>query len=123
MSLENSKVEEMHRDRAFIEEFTARVATILRRVEHLVEFAQNHFPEGRVSETKDDILRAAVVFIHTTLEDSLRFIGSRFIPLTSNVEVLNKIGLVDSSGVLRPEKFSLGKTCRTPRQDSRSAYC
>ena len=79
MSSDNSKLEEARRDKTFVDEYIARIATTLRRAEHLAEFAETAFPKGGYSQTKDDILRAAVVFLHATLEDFLRYIGTKFI--------------------------------------------
>ncbi len=55
----------------------------------------------------DDVLRSAVVFLHATLEDTLRTIASDFLP-TANETVLNQVPLKGSNGT-RAEKFSLGK--------------
>jgi hypothetical protein len=97
------------------EELTAYIARILygitanlARVRTLIELAETRFPRDRFSQIKDDILRAAVVFLHATLEDFLRFIGSKYIP-ASGEDVLNRISLFGSSDVLWPEKFFLGK--------------
>jgi hypothetical protein len=106
MSSYNSKPEEM---RAFINEYNARIATNLRRAENLIEFAENSFSKDRLSSIKDDILRAAVVFLHATLEDFLRYIGCKYIP-SGDEDVLNKISLIGSSD--RPEKFFLGKLAK-----------
>ena len=92
-------------EREFINEHLARIATNLRRAEDLIKFAADCFPKEPAPETKDDILRAAVVFLHATLEDFLRYIVSKFIPSGSEA-ALNKISLIGSS---RAEKFFLGK--------------
>jgi hypothetical protein len=96
----------------FIKEHLARVATTLRRAEHLIAFAENYSPikpPAQVEDDiKDDILRAAVVLLHATLEDFLRFIACRFVPF-SNEDILNTIGLAGGSHTGRPEKFFLGK--------------
>jgi hypothetical protein len=93
----------------FINGYNFRIATNLRRVGDLIEFAENRFTKDRQSQIKDDILRAAVVFLHATLEDFLRYIGGGYIPSGSE-DVLDKISLVGSSD--RPEKFSLGKLAK-----------
>jgi RiboL-PSP-HEPN len=111
MSSDNQKHEKAFNEITFINEYNARIATHLRRTEHLIEFAENTFPKDTPSETKDDILRAAVVFLHATLEDFLRYIGSKYIP-SSSEDVLNKISLIGSSDILRPEKFFLGKLAK-----------
>jgi hypothetical protein len=87
------------------------IATNLRRAEDLTVFAEKHFMKDGPSPIRDDILRAAVVFLHATLEDFLRYIGSKYIPSGSE-DVLNKISLIGSSDVLRPEKFLLGKLAK-----------
>ncbi len=106
MSFDKLDYEKAFKEIAFINQYNARIATNLRRTQDLIDFAENSFPKDRPSQTKDDILRAAVVFLHATLEDFLRYIGSKYIP-SSSEDVLNKIGLIGSSD--RPEKFFLGK--------------
>jgi hypothetical protein len=108
---DDPKLEEARKDRAFIDEYNVRIATNLRRAEDLIEFAEDSLPQTRPSQIKDDILRAAVVLLHATLEDFLRYIGSKYIP-SSSEDVLNKISLSGSSDVLRPEKFFLGKLAK-----------
>jgi hypothetical protein len=107
MSPHNWKLEEARRDKEFIDESIDRFVTTLRRAEHLAKFAETAFPQGRYSETKDDILRAAVVLLHATLEDFLRYLGTKFISSSNDKDVLNKISLLGSRG--RTEKFSLGE--------------
>ena len=106
MSSHDSTPEEM---RAFINESNSRIATNLRRADNLIDFAENYFPKDSPSPTKDDILRGAVVFLHATLEDFLRYIGCRYIP-SGGEDVLNRISLIGSSD--RPEKFFLGKLAK-----------
>ena len=101
-------MDEMLEQRDFVNKYNLRIGTNLRRVEDLITFADNRFPKDRSSQIKDDILRAAVVLLHATLEDFLRFLGGRYIP-SGGEEVLNRMSLVDSSSVLHPEKFLLGK--------------
>src|SRR6266550_5269430 len=111
MSSDNPKPVKILKEITFINAYNARIATNLRRAADLIEFAENSFPKDRPPQTKDDILRAAVVFLHATLEDFLRYIGARYIPSGSE-DVLNKISLIGSSDVLRPEKFFLGKLAK-----------
>jgi len=59
-------------------------------------------------EIRDDILRAAVVFLHATLEEFLRTVASFLLPQASE-ETLNTIPLLGSRDLLRPEKFFLGR--------------
>jgi hypothetical protein len=68
-------VEEPERQGAFIDGYNKYIATNLRRAEDLIQFA-DRFEKDRPSPIRDDILRAAVVFIHATLEDCLRYIKS-----------------------------------------------
>jgi hypothetical protein len=65
-------VEELDRLWAFIDGYNKYIATNLRRADDLIRFAENCRP----SRIKDDILRAAVIFLHATLEDFLRYIRS-----------------------------------------------
>jgi hypothetical protein len=65
-------VEELDKQRAFIDGYNKYIATNFRRAEDLTRFPQNCRP----SQIRDDILQAAVVFIHATLEDFLRYIAS-----------------------------------------------
>jgi hypothetical protein len=81
--------EQIVREIDFINEYNARIATNLRRAGNLIEFAENHFPKEASSQTKDDILRAAVVFLHATLEDFLRYIGCKQTDFSSLSEILN----------------------------------
>jgi hypothetical protein len=57
---------------AFIDGYNKYIATNLRRAQDLIRFAENCRP----SRIRSDILRAAVVFLHATLEDFLRYIRS-----------------------------------------------
>ena len=84
-----------------------RITTNLTRVPNLIELANAQRPQI----TREDILRAAVVFLHATLEDFLRYIGMNYL-LTAGEAALDKIGLVGSSDVLRAEKFFLGKLAK-----------
>src|SRR6266436_9838617 len=88
-------VEQMVKEIDFINEYNFRIATNLTRAEDLIEFAEKNFKD-RSSQIKDDILRAAVVFLHATLEDFLRYIGGKYIP-SGREAVLDKISLVGSS--------------------------
>ncbi len=85
-----------------------RIGDNLTRVGNLIELAQR---TSLAQGTKEDVLRSAVVFLHATLEDFLRYIGFKYLP-TASEAVLDKIGLVDSSDVLRAEKFLLGKLAK-----------
>ncbi len=59
---------------------------------------------------REDVLRAAVILIHATLEDFLRTVGATYLPHATE-EVLNGIALVGSKEP-RAEKFYLGRLAR-----------
>ena len=88
--------------------------------EHYVRFCRNI---GRVDSLKElferakktpghptvkeaDILRAAVVFLHSALEDYFRGVLSQWIPIRGNEKTLDSISLLGTEG--RVEKFLLG---------------
>src|SRR2546427_11301455 len=56
-------------------------------------------------DDSDDLMRAVIVMNHAYLEDFLRSLAERFLPLASE-EVLNKVPLLGRKG--RPDKFQLG---------------
>lgn len=58
-------------------------------------------------DSLDDILRLCVVFTHATLEDFLRTIAARLLPIADK-DVLNQIPLEGISPSGRAEKFLLG---------------
>lgn len=94
----------------YIQKHLNRITVNLVRVENLVKLAEEVYPnppKGLILY-KQDLLRSAVVFLHATLEDFLRYIGMMYLP-NCNEEVLNRIALVGTSDILRPEKFFLGK--------------
>lgn len=84
---------------AAIEPYLRRNVENFYRVGRLVGFA--------TGESRDDILRAAVVLLHATLEDCLRSISSALLP-NSGEASLNRVPLISCAGS-RAEKFSLGK--------------
>jgi len=63
---------------------------------------------GRRAVRSSDVLRAAVVLLHATLEDFMRTLSRHLLP-TQEEAVLNKIPLSGTADHGRPEKFSLGK--------------
>jgi hypothetical protein len=63
---------------------------------------------GPTKLNKEDILRAAVVFLHASLEDFLRGVALSYLPLASE-NALNAVPLVGSNASGRTEKFFLGK--------------
>lgn len=86
-----------------VNRFNANIA----RVDNLVRlYEQTHgHGRGRRSIGANDILRAATVLLHASLEDLLRSIARWRIPIAGD-PVLNKVPLAGSPG--RFEKFGLG---------------
>jgi hypothetical protein len=95
----------------YIAKHLYRITANLGRVKALVELAQSGFAAGAPPTMKEDVIRAAVVFLHATLEDFLRYIGLTYLPSAGEV-VLDRIGLIGSSDVLRADKFFLGKLAK-----------
>ncbi len=86
------------------DEIKNRLDKNLRRARNLVDIFENSAPKktNRVIDT--DILRAATVFLHATLEDFLRSIAAWKLPLASP-KVLNNIPF---AGKEKGQKISLG---------------
>lgn len=63
---------------------------------------------GRRPVNSADVLRAAVVLLHATLEDFIRTIAHDLLPLQEG-GVLNKVPLSGTGEHGRPEKFLLGR--------------
>ena len=85
----------------------SRVDANLARVDNLVaiyETALAGAGQGRRGHAKTDVLRAAVVLLHATLEDCLRSIAYWRLPLAGQ-DVLDKIPLCTAAPAI---KFSLG---------------
>jgi hypothetical protein len=72
----------------------------------LLTFQLKHPPES--AEVAQDVLRAAVVLVHATLEDFLRTIALQLVP-SLDEKFLNQVPLAESSDSGRAEKFLLGK--------------
>ena len=91
----------------FTMELGLRVGANLRRVRGLVDLYQRIVGTvaGRPSVQESDLLRAAVVLLHATLEDFLRSLASIRLP-TSSVEVLKQIPFTGSDG--RKTNVTLG---------------
>lgn len=78
------------------------------RVDSLCElFERSKKSPRRPTVTEGDILRAAVVFLHSALENYLRSILTQWIPLKSDKKELDRISLAGREG--RVEKFYLGE--------------
>lgn len=79
----------------------------LARVDSLCAlFAQTKQSTHRATVKEADILRAAVVFLHSALEDYLRGVITEWLPYKGDVKALDKIALLGTEG--RAEKFGLG---------------
>jgi hypothetical protein len=100
---------ENNRLMAFVESHGGRLGQNLARVRSLVSvYNQRHGTgRGRRRVADMDVLRAAVVFLHASVEDFLRSMAAVQVPLASE-DVLNAVPLVGSLSS-RPEKFFLGK--------------
>src|SRR5882724_1600829 len=64
--------------------------------------------KGRKAVHEADVLRAAVVFAHATLEDFIRSICAYFLP-QADASVLDEIPLAGLNSAGRPEKFLLDR--------------
>ncbi len=85
----------------------------LQRSEMLVKLYESiskSYPEAK-SVLATDILRAAVVFLHASLEELLRSISTAVFPY-SDERTLNEVPLAGLNKHARPEKFYLGELTR-----------
>ena len=81
----------------------------IERVDNLVKIYRDQLGgsgSGRKPVNSTDLLRAAVVFLHSTVEDFLREIAQLRLPFAAE-GVINGVPLAGLRG--RPEKFFLGK--------------
>ena len=80
----------------------------IQRVDNLCNlFEQAKASPKRPTVKEADILRAAVVFLHSALEDYLRGILSDLLPQIGDEAAINGIALIDPQD--RAEKFYMGK--------------
>jgi hypothetical protein len=86
-----------------------RLAQNLSRAQNLVEIYNQLYGKGkgRRSIHKADVLRAAVVFTHASLEDFLRTLSLNYLP-KGDEATLNAIPLKGLNSAGRAEKFLLG---------------
>lgn len=89
------------------ERFNGNVNRVRKLVETYAELIDGR--AGRPSVEKTDVLRAAVVLLHATLEDLIRTVGEERLPLVADEETLDKMSMV---GRGNPSKFSLGALSR-----------
>ncbi len=93
---------------AILQPYTQRHSENIHRITELLRLYMRlkANPESSSLPAINDILRAAVVFAHATLEDFLRTIGARLLPY-ANEPGLNEIPL-KGQNPMRPVKFFLG---------------
>jgi len=77
------------------------------RVKNLVNIYDITLTPGHPKEDAADILRAAIVFLHATLEEFLRDISHWKLP-SAREDTLNKIPFFGTTDRQRPDKISLG---------------
>ncbi|PJZ82991.1 hypothetical protein CH364_18535 [Leptospira harrisiae] len=81
----------------------------LERSEELIKvYIQSVSGKGRKSVKQTDVLRAAVVFLHASLEDLLRSVLKYTYPINASKDFINEIPLTGIQKGGRPEKFFLG---------------
>lgn len=101
------KLEELKKEiNRILNPYIKRVIENLTRIYSLIATFE-HLKENTPGMQLDDMLRAAVVLLHATLEDFLRVLAVSVIPEASN-DVLNSIPLAGMSRYGRQDKFSLG---------------
>jgi hypothetical protein len=90
--------------------FLRRLHRNMARTDQLLNTSQQigTIKDDRSVAAADDVLRAVVVFLHATLEDSLRSLAMLYLPV-SGEEQLNGVPLIETGSAGRPEKFFLGK--------------
>jgi RiboL-PSP-HEPN len=93
-----------------LDEFTSNID----RVKNLVAVYRKNRPagKGRTSVEDTDVLRAAVVFLHSSIEEVVRNLIIWKLPVVGTEEALDKIPLLGLAPNARPEKFFLGKLAR-----------
>lgn len=90
--------------------FAARLGRNINRTHQLLKTSEQILASDVKGKdiAADDILRAVVVYLHATLEDSLRSLAVLYLPV-SGEEQLNPVPLVNTGTFGRAEKFFLGK--------------
>jgi hypothetical protein len=91
------------------EQISQRLQENIGRVKNLVGIYHTHLQgsgSGRRGHLETDVLRAATVFLHATLEDFLRSLSYWKLPVAKK-DVIDKIPLVGSKG--NASKFFLGE--------------
>jgi len=105
---------------ADLSEVQGRFERNLQRTENLVELYRQAAGsgQGRRPVYSTDILRAATVFLHATLEDFLRGVAELRLP-EAPPEALQDIPLIGTSDIGRPTKFSLADLARHRKKSVR----
>lgn len=103
-------VEDALNELDFLEPSITRLSENLARTYNLVGIYKARYGSGRGRRKVHslDVLRAAVVFLHASLEDFLRSLAAINLPNASE-DTLNTIPLKGLNTSGRPEKFFLGK--------------
>jgi hypothetical protein len=105
-------LQQVQAKREFEAQFEARLRPYLERLEENVERVNRllRFFDRELGKLEggDDILRAAVVFIHAYLEDFLRTLAAELLP-AGDERSFEEIPLAGSKSFGRGEKFALGQ--------------
>jgi hypothetical protein len=102
----------MTREEHTLKGYTARLDDLMRRIMRLVDHARKSDAELKIlgaakpKGLMDDVLRAAVVLAHATMEDFLRTLALWLLP-SAPESFLDQVPLFGTSG--RSDKFSLGR--------------
>lgn len=110
------------------DEIKWRLENNITRVESLIGF-YNRSGAGRRKAEDSDVLRAAVVFLHASLEDFLRSLIQWKLPQSTDVGVLNKFTLIRGLDGQALKKIDMeffvnnrDKSCKTIINDAISAW-
>ena len=92
-------------------EFAADAKLTLARVDSLTTLYDGQTPngQGRRPVGSGDLLRAATVMLHATLEEFLRQLIRWYWPSRGSEEALDKVALLGLTPQGRPKAFLLGK--------------
>jgi len=107
---EKNRAETMKRIASIIDRYFDPYDVNTKRILLLISIAETYrdgVPEI-IATHREDLLRAAVVFLHATVEELLRGLATAYLPLAGE-DALNKVPLAGSNDSLRPEKFFLGR--------------
>mgnify|MGYP000284471975 FL=1 len=102
-----SEIEEIEQLEAVYEKNIRRIDSLI-RIYDLVKSKG----KGRKKVTETDTLRAAVVFIHSNLEDVMRGLAVVFWLKNKDINIINKVPLLHTGGRERADKFYLGYLCQ-----------